>query len=46
MYEELREKSDIEPWKSMKDDAISRENNSITSNHYGSLQKYVGAVAL
>ena len=46
MYEELREKSDIEPWKSMKDDAISRANNSITSNHYGSLQKYVGAVAL
>ena len=46
MYEELREKSDIEPWKSMKNDAISRANNSITSNHYGSLQKYVGAVAL
>ena len=46
MYEELREKSDIEPWKSMRDDAISRANNSITSNHYGSLQKYVGAVAL
>tara|TARA_B100001057_G_scaffold22426_1_gene20766 strand:- start:1939 stop:2226 length:288 start_codon:yes stop_codon:yes gene_type:complete len=38
MYEELREKSDIEPWKSMKDDAISRANNSITSNHYGYLQ--------
>ena len=46
MYEELREKSDIEPWKSMKNDAISRANNPLSSNHYGSLQKYVGAVAL
>ena len=46
MYNELREKADIEPWKSMKEDAISRANNSISSNHYGSLQKYVGAVAL
>ena len=46
MYNELREKADIEPWKSMKEDAISRANNSISSNNYGSLQKYVGAAAL
>ncbi len=46
MYNGLKEKADIEPWKSMKNDAISRANNPLSSNHYGSLQKYVGAVAL
>ena len=46
MYNGLKEKADVEPWKSMKNDAISRANNPLSSNHYGSLQKYVGAVAL
>ena len=46
MYNGLKEKADVEPWKSMKNDAIFRANNPLSSNHYGSLQKYVGAVAL
>ena len=46
MFSSLREKSDVEPWKSMKEDAISRASEAPGSNKYGSLQKYVNAVAL
>ena len=46
MFSSLREKSNVEPWKSMKEDAISRASKVPGSNNYGSLQKYVGAAAL
>ena len=46
MYPSLREKANIEPWKSLKTDAISRANANSTSLNTSSLQKYVGAVAL
>ena len=46
MFSSLRQKSDVEPWKSMKEDAISRASEAPGSNKYGSLQKYVSAVAL
>lgn len=46
MFSSLREKSTTEPWKSIKLDAILRASQTPNSNHYGTLQKYVGAVAL
>ena len=46
MFPSLREKSKAEPWKSIKEDALLRANESVNSNHYGALQKYVGAAAL
>ena len=46
LFTSLREKSNTDPWKSMKEDAISRVSQAPRSNNYGSLQKYVGAAAL
>jgi len=46
MFSTLREKSNKEPWRSMKEDAITRASKAPESNHYGTLQKYVGAAAL
>tara|TARA_B100001059_G_scaffold35659_1_gene28735 strand:+ start:111843 stop:114044 length:2202 start_codon:yes stop_codon:yes gene_type:complete len=46
LFASLREKSNTDPWKSMKEDAISRVTQAPGSNNYGSLQKYVGAAAL
>ena len=42
MFSSLREKSNVEPWKSMKEDAISRASKVPGSNNYGSLQKIRG----
>ena len=44
-YQTLRDKSDTEPWLSMKEDAISRSGNNSGSSAYD-LQYYVGAAAL
>jgi len=44
-YQALRDKSDTEPWFSMKEDAISRSGNDSGSSAYD-LQYYVGAAAL
>lgn len=50
-FDALRAKSDTEPWKSLKLDALSRSNrgvnmgNSNSTNAYN-LQKYIGAAAL
>ena len=46
LFNSLREKSSVEPWKSMKEDAIYRVSKVPDSNNYGNLQKYVGAAAL
>ena len=46
MFPSLREKSNSEPWKSMKVDALSRVSEAPGNNKYGTLQKYVGAAAL
>ena len=46
LFPALREKSNIEPWRSMKEDAISRVSNAPSNNKYQTLQKYVGAAAL
>lgn len=46
LFTSLREKSNTDPWKSMKEDAILRVSQAPGSNNYGSLQKYVGAAAL
>ncbi len=50
-YDDLRNKAAIEPWKSMKADAINRSDAGVdwkTSNSQNaySLQKYIGAAAL
>ena len=34
MFSSLREKSNVEPWKSMKEDAISRASKVPGSNNY------------
>lgn len=44
-FDALREKSTIEPWKSIKDDALRRANASSKSSAYD-LQYYIGAAAL
>lgn len=44
-YKSLREKSSVEPWKSMKADAISRSQKGSSTSAY-ELQDYVGAAAL
>ena len=44
-FSELRSKSDQEPWKSMKSDAIERSRKGSASKPYD-LQYYVGAAAL
>ena len=44
-YQSLREKSDQEPWKSMKEDAISRSGKGSDAKPYD-LQYYIGAAAL
>jgi len=46
MFSSLREKSDLDPWKSMKEDAIERANQTVSSNNYGALQRHIGALAL
>lgn len=46
MFPSLIEKSNTDPWKSMKEDALEQANGSINSNHYGTLQKHIGALAL
>ena len=44
-FQALREKSNTEPWKSMKADAISRSGAGSTNDEY-KLQEYIGAAAL
>lgn len=44
-YQSLRDKSDKEPWKSMKADAIERAGKGAATKPYD-LQYYIGAVAL
>lgn len=44
-YQALREKADAEPWKSMKEDAISRSGKGSAAEAYD-LQYYIGAAAL
>jgi len=44
-FQELRQKSASEPWKSMKEDAISRSQKGSKTEAYD-LQDYVGAAAL
>ena len=41
----LRNKSNQEPWKSMKEDAIARSKRGTNTRHYD-LQNYIGAAAL
>lgn len=45
MYPALREKSEQEPWKAMKEDAIARSAAGTSSDAY-KLQEFVGAAAL
>lgn len=44
-FQELRQKADVEPWKSMKEDAIARSKNGSKTDAYY-LQEFVGAAAL
>jgi len=44
-FQSLRDKSDAQPWKAMKEDAISRSGKSVGTEPYD-LQYYVGAAAL
>jgi hypothetical protein len=44
-FQSLREKSTLEPWKSMKEDALLRSKNGSKTQAYD-LQYYVGAAAL
>lgn len=44
-FQALREKASVEPWKSMKADAISRSGAGSSNDPY-KLQEYVGAAAL
>ena len=43
MFSSLEEKSEVEPRKSMKEDAISKSFKHQEVINYGSLQKYVNA---
>ncbi|NQU54993.1 MAG: hypothetical protein HQ522_20940 [Bacteroidetes bacterium] len=44
-FQELRDKAVVEPWKSMKEDAIARSSSGCDSEAYD-LQYYIGAAAL